>query len=61
MYMLSLAEFFQEKIIPLPYHDRFVTILEIDDVLVINLDCLFERDYSLRGVDQLIYLLQMIY
>jgi hypothetical protein len=55
--MLNLAKFFQEKIIPLPYHDRFVTILEIDDVLVVNLDCLFERDYSLRGVDQLIYLL----
>ena len=55
--MLNLAEFFREKIIPLPYHDRFVAILEIDDVLVVNLDCLFERDYSLRGVDQLIYLL----
>lgn len=55
--MLNLIEFFQEKIIPLPYHDRFVAVLEIDDVLVVNLDCLFERDYSLRGVDQLLYLL----
>jgi len=53
--MHPLERFFWQKVNTVNYHDRFETILELEDVLVVNFDCLFERTYSLRGVDQLIY------
>jgi len=53
--MHDLEKFYWNLIRTIPYAKRFVILLEIKDVLVINFDCLFERDYSLRGVDQLIY------
>jgi len=53
--MHPLEQFFWQKIATQLYHDRFETILEVEDVLVVNFDCVFERDYSIRGIDQLIY------
>ena len=54
--MQTLKEFYYytlRKIVPA---DRYQAILEIDDVIVINFDCLYERECTLRGNDQLIYL-----
>lgn len=54
--MLNLEQFYYQKVSTIPPRDRYVTIKEIDDVLVINLDCVYERTCGLRGVDQLLYL-----
>ena len=56
MYMLNLTDFYYNIIFKIPPNDRYVPILDIDDVIVINFDCMFDRDYALRGIDQLIYL-----
>ena len=53
--MHLLEQFFWQKVNAYSYHDRFETILELEDVLVVNFDCQFERDHGLRGTDQLIY------
>ena len=37
------------------YNDRFIPIMEIDDVVIVNFTPLFNRDYSTMGMDQLMY------
>lgn len=54
--MLNLKEFYFEKILATDLNDRYVTIKEIDNVLIINFDCIYERTCGLRGVDQTLYL-----
>jgi len=53
--MHPLEIFFWQKVNAFDYHTRFKTLLELEDVLVVNFDCQFERDYGIRGMDQLIY------
>lgn len=40
--------------------DRFVTIMEIEGVVVVNLDTLYSRDCSIKALDQLVYVLHKI-
>jgi hypothetical protein len=54
--MLNLEQFYYQivcKILPL---DRYFPIQELEDVIVVNFDCLYERECGIRGADQLIYL-----
>jgi hypothetical protein len=54
--MLNLQEFYCQIVCQTPPRDRFVTIQELRDVIVINFDCLYERECGIRGADQLVYL-----
>jgi hypothetical protein len=54
--MQSLEKFYWKKIIAIGQKDRYNTILEIDDVIVVNFDTVFDRECGIRGSDQLIYL-----
>ena len=58
--MQSLKEFYFQKICKILPNDRRVLLLELEDVIVVNFDCIFNRDYSLRGIDQLVYQLHKI-
>lgn len=53
--MLNLKDFYFKQLCSILPSDRYITILEIDDVIVVNFDCLFDREYLIRGTDQLIY------
>ena len=54
--MQSLEKFYWKKIVTIDQNDRYNTIIEIDDVIVVNFDTVFDRECSIRGSDQLIYL-----
>lgn len=58
--MIGLEEFYYKQLRLIPPKDRYVAILELDGVLVVNFDCLFNRDYAIRGTDQLVYLLHKV-
>jgi len=53
--MSNLEHFFWNVYLNRGWEDRALPILILDDVLIINFNSFFDRDYSLRGVDQLIY------
>lgn len=53
---MDLNDFYLNKVWALPPDQRYRPINIIEDVVVINFDPLFNRDYGLRAVDQLIYL-----
>lgn len=54
--MLNLEQFYYQIICENPPLDRYFAIQEVEDVLVINFDCLYERECGVRATDQLIYL-----
>ena len=54
--MLNLEEFYYQVVNLTPPRDRYQTIQLIEDVIVVNFDCLYDRECSIRGTDQLIYL-----
>ena len=54
--MLNLVQFYYQIVCKIPPLDRYFSIQELEDVIVINFDCLYERECGIRGVDQLIYL-----
>jgi hypothetical protein len=54
--MLNLEQFYYQIVCKTSPLDRYFTIQELEDVIVINFDCLYERECVIRGVDQLIYL-----
>lgn len=54
--MLNLEEFFYQIVWQTQPLDRYFPIQELEDVLIINFDCLYERDCGVRGADQLVYL-----
>lgn len=54
--MHALEKFYWEKIVSIDQNERFTAILHIDDVLVINFDCIYDREGTLRALDQIIYL-----
>jgi hypothetical protein len=56
MFMHKLEKFYWEKILTIDQKERFTALLHIDDVLVINFDCLYDREGTLRALDQIIYL-----
>ena len=58
--MLTLNEFYRHLSLSVAPSDRYNTITEIDDVIVVNFDCIYERECGLRGVDQLLYSLHKI-
>jgi len=53
--MTPLEHFFWTTYLNYPWDDRLVPILEIEDVVIVNPSTIFERNYSLMGVDQMIY------
>ena len=55
--MLNLEQFYYQVVCTTPANDRYIVIQELEDVIVVNFDCLYERDCHIRGADQLIYLL----
>lgn len=57
---MTLKDFFESTVENIAPADRYNTITEIDDVIVVNFDCLFERECNLRSVDQLLFLLHKI-
>jgi len=54
--MLDLEQFYYQIVCQTPLRDRYFTIQELQDIIVINFDCLYERECGIRGADQLIYL-----
>ena len=58
--MLDLEQFYKKLYQSIDQNDRYDTILEIDDVIVVNFDTLFDRECSIRAADQLIYLLHKL-
>lgn len=54
---MNLESFYYQIVCATPPRDRFYAIQEIQDVIVVNFDCLYERECSIRGADQLIFLL----
>jgi hypothetical protein len=58
--MQSLEQFYKKLYHSIDQTDRYNTIFEIDDVIVVNFDCIFDREYTIRAADQLIYLLHKI-
>ena len=54
--MLNLEQFYYQIVCKIPPLDRYFSIIESEDVIVVNFDCLYERECGIRGVDQLIYL-----
>jgi hypothetical protein len=36
--------------------DRYILLRELEDILIVNFDCLYDRECSIRATDQLIYL-----
>ena len=56
--MQNLQEFYYQKIyFATPPKDRFQPVIIIDDVIVVNFDCLYDRECSIQGTDQLLYVL----
>jgi len=55
--MLNLEDFYYQIVCTNAPNDRFFAIQELEDVLVVNFDCVYDRECSIRGMDQLIYLL----
>ncbi len=53
--MNSLEHFFWHDYLNHSWDDRALPIMILDDVLIINFNTFFDRDYSLSGVDQLLY------
>jgi len=53
--MQSLTEFYYQLADQIAPLDRFNTITVIDDVVVINFDCIYDRECAIRGTDQLLY------
>lgn len=51
----TLERFFWQVYLNREWEERAVPIMVIDNVLIINFNCFFDRDYSLSGVDQLLY------
>lgn len=58
--MQNLEQFYKKLYQSISQNDRYITILEIDDVVIVNFDTLFDRECSIRGSDQLIYLLHKL-
>jgi hypothetical protein len=54
--MHNLEEFYYTVVCRTLPSDRYFAIQEIQDVVVINFDCVYDRACVLRGNDQLIYL-----
>ena len=54
--MLDLESFYNRVVCKIPPSDRHEPIQQIQDVIVINFDCLYEREGAIRASDQLIYL-----
>lgn len=58
--MQNLEWFYQTRVYTIDQANRYIPIMEIDDVVVVNFDCVFDREYLIRAADQLIYLLHKI-
>jgi hypothetical protein len=58
--MQNLEWVYKQRVYAIDQADRYIPIIEIDDVVIVNFDCVFERDYSIRAADQLIYLLHKL-
>jgi len=58
--MNDLEKFYYTRVFSVEPNQRYEAIIVIDDVIVVNFDCLFNRDCSIRGVDQLVYLLHKL-
>lgn len=54
--MHKLEKFYYEKYLSLDKDQRYTAILDMDDILVVNFDCLYEREGTIRALDQIIYL-----
>ena len=54
--MLNLVDFYHKVVYQTAQKDRYNAITIIDDVVIINFDCLYDRECSIRGMDQLLYL-----
>jgi hypothetical protein len=54
--MHSLEKFYWEKIAAVAQNERYTAISHIEDVLIVNFDCIYDREGTLRALDQIIYL-----
>jgi hypothetical protein len=54
--MLDLESFYNCVVCKTPPSDRYQPIQLVQDVVIVNFDCLYEREGSIRASDQLIYL-----
>jgi hypothetical protein len=53
--MHNLTKFFWQAYLSKPWADWGVPIIEIDDVIALNFNNMFDRNYAFIGTDQLIY------
>jgi|688.fasta_scaffold14881_12 hypothetical protein len=53
--MNLITKFFWQKYLSRSWADRGVPIIEIDDVIALNFNSMFDRNYAFMGTDQLIY------
>lgn len=54
--MHKLEKFYWEKVWPINQKERYTAILDIDNVLIVNFDCIYDREGTIRALDQIIYL-----
>lgn len=53
--MHKLTKFFWQVYLNRPWADRSIPIIEIEDVIALNFNSMFDRNYAFMGTDQLIY------
>ena len=58
--MSSITDFYYNRYLPLPWDYRQQPLIEVDDVVIVNFAIMFDRNYSFRGTDQLIYFLHKL-
>ena len=57
---MTPKNFFYQKLRAIDQQSRYETIQIYDDIVVVNFDTIFDRDYTLRGKDELLYKLHEI-
>lgn len=58
--MNNLVDFYWNKVFAINQSDRYSTVLEFDDTIVVNFDCIYDREGTIRAKDQLTYYLHTI-
>lgn len=58
--MTALVRYYWHRVYNKDQLDRYITVSESDGIVVVNFDCLYDREGTLRGNDQLLFYLHKI-
>jgi hypothetical protein len=58
--MHDLEIFYNTRILSIDPDQRYIPVMIVDDVVVVNFDCIFDRSCAIKGANQLIYLLHKL-